>query len=306
MPRLPHAATDRVIIRWEGRPVEARAGDSVAAALYAAGIRTLAYSRKFHRPRGLSGSFVAGALARVDGVPNVRLDGMAVRDGLDVRAQNVWPGQRIDLLRVARLLPRRWLRAGFEHPRWLPSGTRTFDRWEGFLRFMAGGGDPPDARVAGAVLAGERLAVDTVVVGGGPAGLAAAAHATSLGRSVIVVSRSTQPDAFAAAMGMTLPALPPSVRVLAGTETFALYRHGTLVGCAPRDGGAAVLIDAKEVVLATGRRSFPISTCRACSTSMPRCIWRMAAPWRRARVASSSAPATSNRSPVACAILASA
>src|SRR5262245_58005729 len=117
MPRLPHAATDRITIRWEGRPVEARAGDSVAAALYAAGIRTLARSRKFHRPRGLSGSFVAGVLARVDGVPNVRLDGTLVRDELEARAQNVWPSQRTDVLRLARFIPRRWLRAGFEHPR---------------------------------------------------------------------------------------------------------------------------------------------------------------------------------------------
>src|SRR5262245_59803682 len=87
MPRLPHAATDRVTSRWAGRPIEARAGDSVAAALSAAGIRTLARSRKFHRPRGLSGSFVAGVLARVDGVPNIRLDGTSVRNGLDVRMQ---------------------------------------------------------------------------------------------------------------------------------------------------------------------------------------------------------------------------
>src|SRR5262249_8507084 len=111
MPRLPHAVTDRVTIRWEGRAVEAPAGDSVAAALYAADIRSLARSRKFHRPGGLSGSFVTGVLARVDGVPNVRLDGTVVRDGLDVRAQNVWPSQRADVLRLARLIPRRWLRA---------------------------------------------------------------------------------------------------------------------------------------------------------------------------------------------------
>src|SRR5262249_33763148 len=203
MPRLPHAATDRVTIRWEGRPVEARAGDTVAAALYAAGIRTLAHSRKFHRPRGLSGSFVAGVLARVEGVPNVRLDETLVRDRLDVRAQNVWPNESADVLRLARLIPRRWLRAGFEHPRWLPSGTRALGLWGGFLRFMAGGGDPPDAPAAGAVIAGERLAPDTVVVGGGPAGRAAAAHAASLGRSVVLVSRSREPGAFAVAMGAT-------------------------------------------------------------------------------------------------------
>ena len=255
MPRLPQAPTDRVTIRWEGREVEARAGDSIAAALYAAGIRTLTRSRKFHRARGFSGSFVAGALARVEGVPNTRLDQVTIREGVDVRAQNVWPSQRADLLRLARILPRRWLRAGFEHPRWLPSGTGAFDRWESFLRFMAGGGDPPDARAAGETLPGERFAVDVVVIGGGPAGREAAAHAAALGRSVALVSRSAVPGSFATATG--LARLPAGVRVLEGHEAFALYRRGTLVGCAPTSGGAAVLIDARQVVLATGRRSMP-------------------------------------------------
>jgi len=257
MPRLPPASNDSVTVRWEGREVEARSGDSIADALYTAGIRTLTRSRKFHRPRGLSGTFAAGALARVDGVPNVRLDRTTVRAGLDIRAQNVWPNRSIDILRLARLIPRRWLRAGFEHPRWLPSGTRAFDRWEGFLRFMAGGGDAPDARAAGLAIAGERLSADTVVIGGGPAGREAAARAASHGRTVILVSRGSPPGAFATAMGATLPSLSPSLRVIAGSEAFALYRGAALVACAPRSGGAATLIDAKRVVLATGRRSVP-------------------------------------------------
>jgi len=256
MTRLQHASPERVIIRWEGRPVEARAGDNVAAALYAAGIRILTRSRKFHRPRGLSGSFVAGALARVDGVPNVRLDGMPARDGLAARAQNVWPDQRFDLLRSARLLPRRWLRAGFEHPRWLPGGTRAFDVWEGVLRFAAGGASPPDPAMTGEIVAGQRLSADTVVIGGGPAGRSAAAEAAALGQSVVLVTRGSD-GGFAAGMGIALPPVPPQVRVLAGHEAFGLYRGATLVACAPFLGGPAVLIDARRVLLCTGRRSTP-------------------------------------------------
>lgn len=256
MTRLPHASTGHIRIRWEGRTVDARAGDDVASALYAAGIRALSRSRKFHRPRGLSGSFASGVLASVDGTPNVRLDIMPVRDGMAAHAQNVWPGQRFDLLRAARLLPRRWLRAGFEHPRWLPSGTRAFDAWESLLRFAAGGAPAPDLAKAGEIVAGERLSADTVVIGGGPAGRAAAAEAAALGRSVILISRSVA-DGFAARMGCALPPVPPQVRVLAGYEAFGLYRGATLVGCAPSLGGPAILVDAQRILLCTGRRSTP-------------------------------------------------
>jgi bacterioferritin-associated ferredoxin len=65
------------------------------------------------------------------------------------------------------------------------------------------------------------------------------------------------PGARAEAMGAALPALPVGVRVVDGAEAFALYRRGTLLGIAPFDGSAASLVEAREVVLATGRRSCP-------------------------------------------------
>jgi len=255
--RLPHAAGARLAFLWEGRVVEARAGDTVAAALYAAGHRMLTRSRKFHRPRGLSGVFVADHLARVDGRPNVRLDDELVREGHDVRAQNVWPDLDRDLLRLARLIPRRWLRAGFEHTRLIPSGTPLFERWEAMLRFLAGVAERPPADQRIPAMAGRRIAADVVVVGGGPSGRRAAAEAAGQGASVVLVSRGTPPGAFARAGGAALPDLPESVTVLAEHEAFGLYRDGRLVGAAPRDGGAATAIDAGCVVLAVGRRSCP-------------------------------------------------
>ena len=252
MYRLPHATAERLNFQWDGRPVEARIGDTVAAALYAAGHRTIAHSRKFHRPRGLSGAFVAGHLARVDGVPNVRLDRAPVRAGLDVRPQNVWPRLDIDFLALARLIPRRLLRAGFEHTRLIPSGTPLFEPWEALLRFMAGMAAPPGA-ATGAV-PGRRLDADTVVIGGGPAGIAAARAADG---SVVLITRGAGPGTFAARCGAGPLQRPPSCTVLAGQEAFALYRQGRLVAAAPVDGGPAVVIQARRVVLATGRRSCP-------------------------------------------------
>lgn len=256
--RLPHGDRDEFGFRWDGRAVTACVGDSVAAALYAAGHRVLARSRKFHRPRGLSGAFTAGVLARVDGRPHQRLDAVAARPGLDVRSQNAWPSARFDLLAAARLVPRRWLRAGFEHPRMLASGTRRFEAWERLMRHAAGVAAPPARSAWGAAIAGRRIAADTVVVGGGPAGHAAAARAAQDGGSVVLVSRHAEPGGLARETGVGLTPLPESVTVLAAHDVFALYEGATQVACAPRDGEAgATLIDAGHVVLATGRRSCP-------------------------------------------------
>jgi sarcosine oxidase, subunit alpha len=257
MDRERRAAAEKITIHWGGRPVEACAGDDAASALFAAGIHVLGRSRKFHRPLGFGGSFLAGVKGQVDGLPNQRLDQIPVRTGLKVRAQNVWPNGRLDLLRLAGLIPRRWLRGGFEHPAWLPGGSRRFQIWESFLRMMAGGGDAVAADRPGSVLPGERLTVDIAVIGGGPAGRQAAATAAASGRSVMLISRGREPGAIAQALGAELPPLPSSVRLLAGCEAAALYRHGRLLVCAPLDGGPAKLVAAGRLVLATGRRSVP-------------------------------------------------
>src|SRR5438874_1395202 len=251
------AAAERVTIHWQGRAIDAPAGEDAAAALFAAGILVLGYSRKFHRPLGLSGVFLAGVKGHVEGLPNQRLDLTPVRAGLALRAQNVWPNGRFDLQRLARLIPQRGLRGGFEHPAWLPGGSRRFQIWESFLRLMAGGGDAVESNRPGARLPGERLTADVAIVGGGPAGRQAARRAMESGGSVILVSRSSQPGAIAEALGADLPALPDSVLRLAGHEAAALYRQGHLLVCAPRAGGPAKLIEARQLLLATGRLSIP-------------------------------------------------
>jgi bacterioferritin-associated ferredoxin len=256
MDRSNHPA-ETVTIHWEGRPIAARGGQDAASALYAAGIPVLGRSRKFHRPQGLSGVFIAGVKAQVDGLPNRRLDQTPVKAGLSIRMQNTWPNGRLDLLRLARLIPRRWLRGGFEHPAWLPGGSRRFQLWESFLRFMAGGGEPADPALTGAALAGERRRVDVAIVGGGPDGRKAAIDAAASGASVLMISRGREPGAMAAALGAALPDLPKGAALLAGYEACGLYRRGTLLLCTPLDGGSAKLIEARRLILATGRRSIP-------------------------------------------------
>src|SRR5712691_7291144 len=117
-PRLPHHPAQahgnsrrEVTFFFDGRQVTAFEGDSVAPALFAAGVRTFTRSFKYHRPRGLL--CVAGrcpnCLMNVDGVPNVRVCVEPARDGIQIRSQNAFPSIERDLLnvfdKVDRLLP---------------------------------------------------------------------------------------------------------------------------------------------------------------------------------------------------------
>ncbi len=238
--------------------MEAREGDTVAAALHAAGITTTARSRKRHRPIGLSGTFIAGSLATVDGRPNVRLDREPATAGLDVRMQNVWPNADLDFLSLARFLPARATYAGFEHTNLMPSGTRRFEAWERLLRFMAGVADAPPAPSERAAPKGTRVEVDTVVIGGGPAGRIAASAAAQRGERVMLISRGNTPGQSASRMGGSLPELDHRVDARGGLEAFGIYRDGAFVAAAPLDGRVSALVVApNKIVLATGRRSCP-------------------------------------------------
>jgi len=229
---------------WNGRPLEARAGDSAAVALLRNGIDALSCTRKRHRPLGWSGSFVQGVLAEVDGWPNVRLDQVTVTAGMAIRRQNAWPSPGFDLLKALRLVPARRVRGGFEHPRLLPSGTRRFELWERGLAFLAGEGTlSPDAGAP--IPAGRKRRVDAVVVGDGPAGRREAVHLATAGKAVALITR-----------GHAAPF--PGMEVLERHEAFGVYRGGTLVAAAPLAAGeGAAVFETGELVLATGRVSCP-------------------------------------------------
>src|SRR5437870_6500484 len=110
---------------FDGRTIEAVAGQSIAAALYAAGIRIFTRSFKYHRPRGLfcvSGD-CPNCLMQVDGRPNVRTCIEQAQQGQVVRHQNAWPSLRWDVLRVFdrfdRFLPVGFYYKRFHRPRWI-------------------------------------------------------------------------------------------------------------------------------------------------------------------------------------------
>ncbi|HZZ83537.1 MAG TPA: 2Fe-2S iron-sulfur cluster-binding protein [Anaeromyxobacteraceae bacterium] len=206
MPRLPDPrfAPDCAIL-VDGARVPARAGESVAVALVAAGRPLVSRSYKYHRPRGpfcLAGS-CGGCLARIDGEPSRRTCRVPCRDGLRVQTQNAFPGARHDLLRVIDLAAPH----GLDHHHLLtfsPTATRAV---VAVSRKLAGLGrladrlpEPPPPAVL------ERW--DALVIGAGPAGLGAAEVLAAGGRRVLLAEQEPRAGGRLRAE-LPLPGEPP-------------------------------------------------------------------------------------------------
>ncbi len=175
---------------FDGKVVHAFAGDTLASALLANGIRLVGRSFKYHRPRGI---FTAGpeepnALVELRGgarrEPNTRATVIEMFDGLEARSQNRWPSLRFDILALNSLLAPLFP-AGFYYKTfmWPPSFWERV--YEPLIRSAAGLGraateaDPDHYEQAYAFC-------DVLIVGSGPAGLAAAQIAARSGARVIV------------------------------------------------------------------------------------------------------------------------
>ena len=91
--RLPEPAVAPVSITIDGMPVEAREGDSVAAALLAAGHARCRSSSVSDAPRGpyCMMGVCFDCLAIVDGVASVQTCLTPVRDGMSVERQRGRP-----------------------------------------------------------------------------------------------------------------------------------------------------------------------------------------------------------------------
>ena len=88
--RLPEAAGERIAFTIDGRPAQAFAGDSVAAALLLAGVehcRTTPVSEAKRAPYCMMGVCFE-CLVSIDGVGNRQACMTAVRDGMRVETQH--------------------------------------------------------------------------------------------------------------------------------------------------------------------------------------------------------------------------
>ncbi|MBB2167676.1 sarcosine oxidase subunit alpha family protein [Gluconacetobacter aggeris] len=188
--------TRPVVFRFDGRMVRGYAGDTVASALLAEGRHLMGRSFKYHRPRGpvSAGSDEPNALIGVgEGgryTPNLRATQVEIHDGMVAVSQNRAPSLRFDIgalnTLAAPLLPAGFYYKTFMWPR------RFWDKvYEPLIRRAAGLGRAPTAPDPDHY-ALHYAHCDVLVVGGGPAGLAAALAAGQVGARVILCDENAE------------------------------------------------------------------------------------------------------------------
>jgi sarcosine oxidase subunit alpha len=169
---------------FDGRSYRGYAGDTLASALLASGVRVLGRSFKYHRPRGLlaAGSEEPNALVTVvrddaRRTPNLRATQVELYEGLVAESQNRWPSLAFDLSAIndvaAPLIPAAFYYKTFMWPR-----SAWFGLYEPAIRRTAGLGAAP-TRPDPDRYAQRYAHCDVLVVGAGPAGLAAALEASA-------------------------------------------------------------------------------------------------------------------------------
>lgn len=280
----------RVIpFEFNGRRFDGFAGDSVASALLANGIRVVGRSFKFHRPRGLLSAGIEepnGLLTIGEGAArtaSIRAPAEMLVPELKVRTQGGWPSIGFDLGRALDFTASLW-QAGFYNKTFIwPS----WHAYEPAIRRMAGLGHAPDGPDPDRYEV-RNLHCDVLVVGAGVAGLRETLAAAQTGARVVLAERdiecggetlwngaAIEGETGAAWVERALSGLeaPSEVRVLRRTTAVGIYddrvtvlieRVAGALGIGDSSGGRRTprerywIVRAARIVLATGAIEQPL------------------------------------------------
>ncbi len=175
---------------FDGKAYAGYAGDTVASALLAAGTRLIGRSFKYHRPRGIltAGSEEPNALLELRSgarrEANTRATVTELYAGLEARSQNRWPSLAWDCGAVnGAFAP--LLAAGFYYKTFMWPAAFWEKLYEPVIRRAAGLGRASTAADPDSYHKGYAHC-DVLVIGAGPAGLAAARAAGRAGARVIL------------------------------------------------------------------------------------------------------------------------
>ena len=264
----PGEAIDRstpVEFQFNGRRVLAFRGDTVGSALFADGTRVFSRSFKYHRPRGLlcCAANCPNCLVTVGDEPNVRACTRPVEPGLAIRSQNAWPSLGFDLLSLLDhlhwLMPVGFYYKALHRPKALWLLARRI------IRRVGGLGSIDINASHDKEFSSRNLHADVVVVGGGPAGIAASLAAAESGASVVLIDDqsalgghlrySRRPGTEKARGLVERVGQSPNIETLNNATAFGLYQDN-LLAVLTADG--LVRLRAKQVILTTGAQESPL------------------------------------------------
>ncbi len=180
---------------FDGRSYQGCEGDTLASALLANDVHLVGRSFKYHRPRGIvgAGAEEPNAILQVGRgaytLPNQRATQVELYPGLEARSVNCWPSLNFDLYAGFQLVSRA-LPAGFYYKTFMwPKSL--WHSYEERIRSAAGLGESPRQEDPDFY---DRIHAhcDVLVVGAGPAGLAAALAAARSGARVILCDEQAE------------------------------------------------------------------------------------------------------------------
>ena len=274
---------------FNGRRYRGFKGDTLASALLASGVKVVGRSFKYHRPRGImtAGAEEPSGLVQLElgawSEPNLRATQVELYEGLVANSVNAWPSVDFDLGAVNNLFSKLFV-AGFYYKTFMHPRSAWMRYYEPAIRRMAGMGRAPNAPDPDLY---DRMNehCDVLVVGSGPAGLAAARAAAQSGARIILVDEQSDFGGSLLGCDARIDGQPgrawkdsiladlaarDTVRLLPRTTVFGYYDHNYLCaverrtdhlgprGATGHSRQRVWHIRAKHVVLATGAHERPL------------------------------------------------
>ena len=251
------ARTPDCEIEFEGEAVAAVTGEPIAVALFAHGTKVFSRSAKYHRPRSffcLAGHCGA-CLMRVDGEPNVRACQSPARQGRRVERQNAFPSGSLDVLAAADFFfPR-----GMDHHTLLTAPRAVNALMQKVVRQIGGLGRLPDGESL-VREASRRRHVDVVIVGAGPAGLAAANACAGDGRTILLVDEGVRPGGSLLSHPAFGPAVADVLVARARDRGVELLSRAGAFGWFPEDDGGTLAVNSDGRLLRITARRYVYAT----------------------------------------------
>lgn len=273
LPTLRITPSEKRSLNYRGKTVQGVAGDTIATALFANGVRVFARSLKYHRPRGLYSldGECSNTCMQVDGIPNVRTENTLLKEGMVVKEQNVLGSADHDWLAFIDKLD--WMMpAGFYY-KTMHKPASVWPVAMKQIRKAAGiGVISADHQVMGRYDE-QYIKAEITVIGGGAAGMSAALAAAESGlRVVLLESRPHLGGCFDYRVGSSGDGTPlyqrardlaerlkesPNIRVFTHTSMVGAYTNNLITAFQVGNAGDGfteryVEIRSGSVVVATG------------------------------------------------------